>query len=93
MDKRPPVKYLYKGGRKMKIKTKLSFNFELETQRKSKGKKSKKKSPLKKSLIWVALEILSILLEKLVTWIIKLITNRPFYFYNRIFLFERKVVF
>lgn len=77
----------------MKIKAKLSFNFELETQRKSKEKKSEKNSPLNEILKWFALEILSILLEKLVTWIIKLITNRPFYFYNRIFLLERKVIF
>lgn len=67
----------------MKISSKLDFNFELKIQRNS--KKKKKNSFLKKSLIWITLEILSILLEKLVAWIIKLKTNGPFYFYNRIF--------
>ena len=77
----------------MKIKSKLNVNFEFEIQRSSKrNKKNKKNSFLKTSMIWVALEIMSILIDKLVTWIINTFTNGPFYFYNRMFLFVRKVV-
>lgn len=73
----------------MKIKSRLNFNFELEVKRSSRKKKEdKKKSFFKKSVIWIVLELLSILLQKLVTWIINVLTNRPFYFYNRIFLFK-----
>lgn len=78
----------------MKIKSKLNVNFEFEVQRSSKKKKKNKKSSfLKMSMIWVALEIMSSLLDKLVTWIINTFTNGSFYFYNRMFLFGRKVVF
>lgn len=77
----------------MKIKSRLNFNFELEVKRSSRKKKGdNKKSFFKKSVIWIVLELLSILLQKLVTWIINVLTNRPFYFYNRIFLFKGKAV-
>ena len=80
----------------MKIKSKLNLDFEFEIQtnsKKKKNKKTKKTSFLKMSMVWVALEIISSLLDKLVTWIINTFTNGSFYFYNRIFLFERKVVY
>ena len=79
----------------MKIKSKLNldFEFEIQTNSKKKNKKTKKTSFLKMSMVWVALEIISSLLDKLVTWIINTFTNGSFYFYNRIFLFERKVVY
>lgn len=77
----------------MKLKAKFTFNFELKTQRKSKKKRNKNNSSLKKILVWIALEILSILLEKLVTQIIELIMNRPFYFYNRIFYLKERRYF
>ena len=80
----------------MKIKSKLNLDFEFEIQtnsKKKKNNKTKKTSFLKMSMVWVVLEIISSLLDKLVTWIINTFTNGSFYFYNRIFLFERKVVY
>lgn len=80
----------------MKIKSKLNLNFEFEIQtnsKKKKNKKTKKTSFLKKSIKWIVLTLLSILLDKLVTWIINTLSNRLFYYNNRIFLFERKVVY
>ena len=78
----------------MKIKAKLNLGFEFEVQRNSKKKNNNKKNSfLKMSMIWVVLEILSTLIGLLVTWIINTLSNRLFYYYNRIFLFERKVVY
>lgn len=78
----------------MKIKSRLNINFDLEVKINSRKrrKKSRKKSFLKKSMIWVTLELLSILIGELVTWIIKTLMNRPFYFYNRIFCLKEKVL-
>lgn len=80
----------------MKIKSKLNLDFEFEIQtnsKKKKNKKIKKTSFLKMSIKWIVLTLLSILLDKLVTWIINTLSNRLFYYNNRIFLFERKVVY
>ncbi|MDD5826321.1 MAG: hypothetical protein PUD25_00935 [Bacilli bacterium] len=77
----------------MKIKAKLNLGFEFEVQKNSKKKKNNKKSSfLKMSMIWVVLEILSTLIGLLVTWVIDTLSSRPFYFYDRMFLFGRKVV-
>ena len=80
----------------MKIRSRLNINFDLEVQIKSrtKRKKSRKKTFLRKSMIWIALELLSILMEKLVAWIIKTLMNRPFYyFYNRFFYLKERWYF
>lgn len=76
----------------MKIKSKLNIKFEFEVQRKSKKNQNKKRSFMKKSIIWIVLEILSVFIGRLVTWIIDTLLNRSFYFNNRMFLFWRKVV-
>lgn len=72
----------------MKIKLKSGFDFELEVQRNSKKKKKKSDSTLKKLTIWLIGAIASSLVGELVTWIIKSLMNRSFYFINRIFYFE-----
>lgn len=71
----------------MKIKSKLNLEFEFEVESKSKKHNNKKSTFLKNSIIWIVLEILSVFIGKLVTWIIDTILNRPFYFYDRMFLF------
>ena len=75
----------------MKIKSKFNIDFEFEIQKNSKKKKSKKVSSfLKKSIIWLLLELAAILLDKLVTWVINTFTNGPFYLFNRVVFIWKK---
>jgi len=72
---------------------KFSFKLEIKT---SKVKHKKEKEPLITNILkWIFLAFMEYWLTefvfpKLVAWIINIIVNRPFYFYNRMFYFEEK---
>lgn len=79
---------------KMSFKANLDVEFEVKTK-KSSRRKNKKKSCIKKTLKWFSLIIIEylfteLILKRLVALIIKIFTNGPFYFYNRMFYFEVK---
>lgn len=79
---------------RMSLKAILDVKFEVKTKKVSR-QKLKEKSWVKETLKWFSIIIIEylfkkLILKRLVALIIKIFTDRSFYFYNRMFYFEAK---